>query len=171
MDNIHQLPYDVAEIVFNNPASEPKSYQLCCETEAGTAIAPVDLFEIFLTILTEGIFIKNKSITAETLKQFDERTINALQPWLHSLGYDVNVEAVTRQETEKYEKYYCKVILKADPSWAMYFELHAHEMTKDYHFIFGGNSPFIKNEKCTLNNLFAIFTINDMVYKISFSCI
>jgi hypothetical protein len=164
-----KLPYDVAEIVFNNPPGEPSSYQLYCETDTGSKVAPLDLFEIFLTIMMEGMFIINKIITPDTLKLFDENTIILLRPWLHSLGYNVNIEAIPKQDTCRYDTYYCKVILRADPSWNQYFELHENELTRDYHCIFGGNSPYIKQGECSFDNLFAIFTLNNMVYKISFN--
>jgi hypothetical protein len=164
-----KLPYDIAEIVFKEPPGEPKSYQLCCESETENTIAPLDLFEIFLTIMMEGIFLKN-SITCETLKLFNEKIITDLRPWLHSLGYNVNIDTISNKETDVYRQYYCKVILRDDPSWNQYFELHDN-ITKNYHYIFGRDSPYFCGEKCTLDNLFAIFTLNGMVYKISFNCI
>ena len=164
-----KLPHEVAEIVFNNFPEEPRSYQLYCESDTGTTIAPLDLFEIFLTIMTEGIFIKNQPISRNTLKLFDEKTITSLRPWLHSLGYNVNVENIPKQETDRYDTYYCKIILREDPAWSQYFELHENDITNDYHYIFGGNSPYIKQGKCTLDSLFAILTLNNMVYKISFN--
>lgn len=165
-----KLPYDVAEIVFKNLPREPKIYQLCCESETENTNVPLDIFEIFLTIMMEGIYIKN-NITSETLKLFNETTITELRPWLYSLGYNVNVDVISNKDISAYEQYYCKVILREDPSWNQYFELHSNEITRNYHFIFGGKSPYMQGEKCTLNNLFAIFTLNSMVYKISFNCI
>lgn len=165
-----KLPYDVAEIVFKNLPGEPKSYQLCCESETENTIAPLDIFEIFLTIMMEGLFLKN-NVTSDSLKLFNENTVTDLRPWLHSLGYNVNVEVVSNKDSSAYEQYYCKVILREDPSWNQYFELHSNEISRNYHCIFGGKSPYILGGKCTLNNLFAIFTLNGMVYKISFNCI
>lgn len=168
-DEGKKLPYEVAEIVFRNPVSEPKSYQLYCESEAEHNIAPLDIFEIFLTIMMEGIFIKN-NVNEELLKLFDENALFNLQPWLHSLGYHVNVDVIEKQNTVEYEQYYCKIILRDDPSWTQYFEMH-NEITKRYHYIFGGNSPYFRGSSCTLKNLFAIFTLNSKIYKISFNCI
>lgn len=168
--NTH-LPCNVAKAIFNNPPAEPKSFQLFCQSDEGTIIAPLDLFEIFLTITTEGIFIKN-IVNSETFRNsFTEQTILGLKPWINSLGFDVKVETMPKDETGKYKNYYCKVILRCDPSWATYFEIHKN-IAKDYHYIFGGESPYIMgNSDCTMENLYAIFVIKSTVYKISFECI
>jgi hypothetical protein len=164
-----KLPVDIAEIIFTNPPSDKKNYQLYCESDIGDTINSIDLFEIFLTITMEGIFLKN-TVDSNSIKLFNDTTITTLQPWLESLGFQVNVTSYDRLDTEPYDKYYCKIILRCDPAWSQYFELH-DDITCDYHFIFGGNSPYIRGKTCTLDNLFAIFTNGCNVYKINFKCI
>lgn len=172
MDNeeIRKYPEEIAEIIFKEQPLEPKSYQLYCESELDDTLTIVDVFEIFVIIMMEGIFIKFGSITKETLNLFNEQTINSLQPYFKSLGYKTNIDVITSQETEQYNDFYCRIILRCDPSWNAYFEMHP-EIEKDYRFIFGGNSPKLNGEKCTLNNLYAIFSHKNLVYKISFSLI
>jgi len=173
MEESGNLPIDIANIVFNEEPPAEKSVQLYCHTDNNDKVTSLEIFEIFLTILTEGIFIKYKPVTEETFKMFSEETLTNLQPWLRGLGFDVIVKAFPStcdiQEQKEFKNYYCKVIMKCDSSWTQYFEIHNVE--KDYHFILGSNSPYIKGKNCTLDNLFCVFVINDMTYKISFKCI
>lgn len=163
-----KLPNEIAKLVFNLDPSPPKTYDLQCqEIESQTQI--IDVFEIFLTILMEGIFMKYP-ITKESIKTFSPDVILNLQPWLNSMGYNANVSVVDTKETESYKEYYCKVILREDPAWNTYFELHDN-IIEDYHFIFGGDSPYFTNQDCTLDNMFAIFVFQNRVLKVSFSLI
>lgn len=177
--SIEKLPHEIAQIVFRKPYEPPKSYQLFCESPNNTTIEYLDIFELFATIMMEGMLVKYGNITSDTLKIFNENHILSLQPWFNSLGFNVGVQKINRDQIELYDKYYCKIILRNDPSWKMYFEMHEQEITTDYHFILGGNSPHIQRkyenntskEKCTLDKLFAIFIANSFVYKITFNCI
>jgi len=171
MEDTKHLPHEIANIIFNTTPQEPKTIQMFNESPNGDSVEYIDLFEIFLTIMTEGIFIKNNPVTAEKLKMFNETVITSLRPWLLSLGYNIVVDVIPRQKVEEYEKYYCKVIIKADPLWNQYFEILHPEITAEYHYVFGGKSPYVLGTKCTLQNMFAIFDINNVVYKISFNCI
>jgi hypothetical protein len=166
---LEKCPYEIAEIIFREPPSEPNNFQLYCEMENDDVTTQLDIFEIFMTIVMEGMFIKN-NISRETLDFFNEQTILDLQPYFHSLGYHTNVEVIPIKNTEAYETFYCRIALRCDPSWEAYFDMHP-EITQNYRFIFGGNSPKIQGEKCTFNNLFAIFSHKNLVYKISFNCI
>lgn len=167
------LPEDIARRVFSESPVEQKSYQLYCDAdEENKSIDSIDIFEIFMTILVEGIFIRcGGDVTKEILNSFNSDTILSLNPWLHSLGYAVNVTEIPKENTSEYENYYCNIIFRKEPSWSGYFDLHANDIKKDYHYIFGGNSPYIHNEKCTLNNLYAIYGKKNMIYKISFKFI
>lgn len=163
-------PSEIAETVFNQDVQPPKTFQLFCQSSENEDITPVDVFEIFLTILMEGIFIKNNPVTEEKFKLFNENIILSLQPYLNSLGYKVCIEETDRNN-EKLKKHYCRIVLKCDSTWAPYFEITHKNLEKEYHFILGGSSPYICGELCTLNTLFSIFEINHKVYKISFSYI
>lgn len=167
------LPEDIAKLVFSEQPTEQKSYQLYCEAdEENKSIDSIDIFEIFMTILVEGIFIRcGGNVSKEILDSFDSNTVLSLNPWLHSLGYSVVVEEIPKENVPEYENYYCNIIFRKDPSWNGYFSLHPTEIKKDYHYIFGGNSPYIHSEKCTLNNLYAIHGKKNMIYKISFKYI
>ena len=168
--NKKTLLTDIAKIVFSNPPNNEKSYQLICESETSEQLEVLDIFEIFLNILVEGIFIKN-TINTDTIKHFNIDVILSLRPWLRSLGFDVDVLELPIQKTDMYRDYYCKVILRADPSWEQYFDMHENLNGKTYNFIFGGDSPYIRKQSCSLENLFAIFVFGSNVYKITFKCI
>lgn len=166
------LPKELAEYLFACEPQPEKSIQVLCLDEKEQTLEPIFLFEIFLNILTEGIFIKHSPITFEKYKQFDESTINNLRPWLRSVGFDVAVEKYPRyDETMKkhFRKYYCQVILKCDKEWETLFEIK--DIQCEYHYVLGGNSPFQKKKNCNLDNTFAILSVGETVYKISFKCI
>lgn len=169
-NEIEVIPCEVAEIIFNDEPNPAKSYQLFCYSDTTTKTENVDIFEIFLTILMEGLFIKYSPITSETLKTFTPDIILILQPWFHSLGFNVSIDTVNKSEIALFDQYYCKITLRCDPSWSTYYEIHEN-IEKDYHFIFGGNSPFFKDEHCNLENLFALFITHDKAHKISFNLI
>lgn len=162
-------PQDIAHIIFSEQPKPEKSHQMLGQSIDGSQLAFVDVFEVFVNILMEGIFIRYPNISSETLKQFDSTMITNLSPWLRSLGFDVNVHQCSVVDKNDYENFYCKIILKCDPCWAGWFEIKNIE--NNYHFILGGNSHFLHNIKCTQDNMFAVFIMNDIVYKISFHCI
>lgn len=164
------IPQQVAEIIFRNEPEEPKKYSLLCENEEHEEIEPVELFEIFLTILMEGVMIKNDPITFDKVKEFTPEVILNLNPWLKSLGFYANVQILTKANVEEYNKFYSKIVMKCDPSWKNFFTIHKN-ITKDYHFIISQLCPYVNDQYCDLTNLYAVFIIKDTVYKITFSCL
>lgn len=174
MDLDGQSPEDIAEQVFTQPPQPEKTVQLYCESAIKDGkIDAIDIFEIFLTMLMEGILIRYSPVTAETLKYFNEESLDKLRPWLRSMGFDIKVETypVKCDDSVKKEfnKQYCKAILKCDPSWNAWFEMKNIE--KNYHFILGNKSPIIKGKKGTMDNLYCIFINNNITYKIAFKFI
>jgi hypothetical protein len=166
------LPKELAEYLFTQDPQPEKSIRVLCLDEKDQTLEPIFLFEIFLNILTEGIFIKHGPITSEKYMTFDENIINAMSPWLRSVGFDTIVEKYPRyDETIKkhFRKYYCQIILKCDPEWEMLFNVK--NIPADFHYVLGGKSPFQKGKNCNLENTFAILTVGDVVYKITFKCI
>lgn len=176
MENIEaekKLPEDIAKIVFSDQPAEPKSYQLYCQTdEDNKVIDALDLFEIFMTIMIEGIFVRcDGNVSREILNTINDNTISSLNPWLHSLGFNVNVSIIPKENVSEYENYYCKVVFRNDPEWTGWFDIHSDNIKKDYHYILGQSSPYISGDKCTLNNMYAIHKWKSTIYKISFNYI
>lgn len=166
-------PSDIAQHIFRSPPCDKKQYMLTITGDDGKQLSSLELFEVFMTILIEGIYIRFNptssqiNFTNEMLQLFDENVITNLNPWLNSLGISVSVETTTKDDKQSYEKYYCKTVMKCDKEWETFFDLHP-EITKDYHFILGGKSPYALKTDVSLNNLFAIFIKQNIVYKISF---
>lgn len=158
------IPEDIADIVFHADPTEPNRYSLVCDD-----VEPIELFEIFLTIMMEGVIIKNSPITYDKYMLFTPEVVEKLNPWLRSLGYQANITTLTRTNIEEYNKFYSKIIMKCDPSWITFFKLHHIE--KDYHFVISQLSPYVQDEYCDLTNLYAVLIVKDTVYKITFSCI
>jgi hypothetical protein len=161
------LPSDISNIVFSQPPSPPKSYQLYYPDNDSNII---DIFEIFLTIMIEGINVRcGGTITKEIFDTFDENIIMSLQPWLNSLGYRVNVSVIPRENVPEYETFYCQIALNVDPVWKLYFEMR--NFSKNYQFIFGDKSPYHLDQLCSLQNLYTILIRKNITYKISFDYI
>jgi hypothetical protein len=162
-----KTPIEIANIVFSSPPAESKVYQLYCDDDDANVL---DIFEIFMTIMMEGILIRcGGTITRDIFYAFDENTLNSLQPWLQSMGYKIHVDAIPYSNVKDYEQFYCQIALKEDPKWKLFFEMNEKRIDKNYHFIFGDKSPYSRNEELTLQNLFAIITKRDSVFKVSFS--
>lgn len=171
--NRDELPetslHDLATIIFTSPANPPNSQQVLIqqviEYETNQII---DVFEIFLTLLVEGLMIIHQNPTWNTVKLFNEEVLLNLNPWLKSLGFVVHVQTLDRKnDRDQYNNYYCKVLLNCDPEWSMYFKMK--NIVLPYTFIFGANSPYITHTPINLTTLFAIFICDDNVYKITFS--
>jgi hypothetical protein len=177
MEQLERLPKDIATIIFNNPPEGDKSHQMICESLTEESLNTNDLFEIFLTIMMEGLFIKNPNINSDTLKMFNEKILCDLNPWLRSIGFSTIIEIVPYSEKKLFDNYYCKVILQCDPAWSAYFD--AKELTVPYHFVLNSNCSMfhiiecknLQNKTFNLRDLFAIFIFNNNVYKIFFNFI
>lgn len=167
-----KLPVDIANIIFSQEPQQSKTYQLFCSenNNDGNGSSVIDIFEIFLTIMIEGINVRcGGSISKEAFMACDENTILSLQPWLNSLGYRVNVSTIPKENKPDYETFYCQIALSADPVWKLYFEMK--QFLTNYQFILGDKSPFYLNQNCFLQNLYAVLIKNNVVYKISFDFI
>lgn len=164
-----ELPLEeIAKNIFSCPPEEPKKFQLYVEGEV-TPANVVDIFEVFVTILMEGIDVVTEGIDYEKVKTFNFGFLDWLNCWTKSLGFATIVEQVPKHHVENYANYYCSIVLACMPQWKQYFDMK--HITKKYHFILNGNNPFVEEHKIQLNELFAIFTIGEDVFKISFKCI
>lgn len=159
---------ELAKIIFSTPPKPPKSQQILIQQAIeNSSYQVLDIFEIFLTILMEGIIVLLNT-SWKNMEQFNEDTLLGLKPWLWSLGFTVHVQKLNRiSDQHLFNNYYCKTLLRCDPSWASYFDIK--HIDAPYTFLLGNNSPYIKKTELNLTTLFAIFIYNDDVYKIHFN--
>jgi len=169
MDDIPETSIpELARIIFSSAPNPPKSQQVLIQQVIENSVNPViDIFEIFLTILMEGIMVLFNP-SWENMDKFNEDSLLNLKPWLWSLGFNIKVQKLSKiNDQDMFKNYYCKTILKCDPTWKTYFNIK--HIDTPYTFLLGSESPYIKKTKLDLDTLFAIFIYNDDVYKICFS--
>lgn len=160
-DNFTEMsPVEIAEELFSKePSGITGSKQIIPhDSEYNTSM----IFEILLTIYMEGLtLIDNINLQKITINDL-------LKPnrWFNDLGFNINVLNFDRNDDNKhnYSDQYCKIVLKhSDP---FIFELK--NIDSEYTFLLNGiykdNCEITKIEK-----LFALFTTNNTVYKISFN--
>lgn len=159
---------DLAVTIFNDAPKPSNSQQILIQQVIEDGVTPViDIFEVFLTILVEGIMIVYREPSWDLIKTFNEDHILNLRPWTHSLGFNVKVQKICYEDKYLYDEYYCKTILRCDPEWNVYFRMK--NIQPLYTFIFGANSPYKKGQVIdNLQSLYAIFICGAYVYKISF---
>ena len=162
---------DIATAIFNTEPKNKKELSILFDMDDNNCPTKLDLFEIFLSILVEGMIIKYSPITMDKMKTITEESILYLQPWMESIGFHVKVERI--EDKEMISENYCKIIFQCDPEWTNYFEIIKYDYP--YRFIFGDKSPYMKGKQCTFENMYAIFPIKDIsgkkiFYKISCEC-
>ncbi|AYV78698.1 MAG: hypothetical protein Edafosvirus25_12 [Edafosvirus sp.] len=173
MTDIENIDYDslqdydpetIAQIIFGKNPDKPCSHQiLSLENDAGDASY---IFEIILTIFMEGIMKLYNNLDGVDLNHFNEDYLLALQPWLHSLVFNLKIEKCLTENIEKYGDYYCKIATKNHKEYETYFQ--NNDLPKKYRFFL---NPIYANEckKEKLDDLYATFIINDTVYILRFN--
>lgn len=151
--------------IFNQPPQSPKSQQIIIhQVIEDTNTSMIDIFEVFITILMEGMMIVYLHPTWEQVKLLQIEHLLNLQPWLRSLGF--KLIATQHDNISDVSNYYCKVILQCDPDWNTYFKIK--NINKEYYFMLGNRSPYIKQTSINLKTLYGIFICDGKIYKISF---
>lgn len=155
-------PEQIAEALFTHEPKEPWS----CQMLANPGEASVThLFEILLIILVKGIEVLSGDLNKADLSNLTSEHITNLNPWIKSLGFTVKVESLDKEDTELYEEYYCRILIK-DKVNAFLFEQRG--FPNNYHFLLNGTYLEENENKKNLAELFAVFNSNKDVFKISF---
>jgi hypothetical protein len=160
---------DLSLQIFSHDPQPPNSQQILIQQvieDPSNTI--VDIFEIFMTLLVEGMLIVYQHPSWDQVKNFQEDHILNLKPWLQSLGFTIHVSSYDRKlDLNLYKQYYCKIVLNCDPEWKTYFTIK--HIQKEYHFVFGNESPYMKKTVMNLDTLYTIFICGNNVYKINFA--
>jgi len=165
-------PDTIAEIIFSDLPKEECSYSMFLSENNKINDASF-IFEILASILLEGMSILYDDFDKCDLSAMTTDSINCVSPYIRSLCFNMKVsEHDNTNEITKVElldDHYCRIILRCDKQYAMYFEMK--DIHKDYTFFFnpkyGRNYPTDKNIK----DVYTILNVGDKTFKISFDYI
>ena len=154
-------PQDIATHIFNDDPKKPYSYQIISAEEQNDITF---IFEIGLVILLEGFNILTGNLENINLDNFNIHHIKNLNPWFNSLGFDIIVSANNIKDKENLKKYYCNILLNREDTKYIF---QKNKINNNYHFFI--NEMYFKgNSFNKLSDIFAIFIVNNIIYKISF---
>ena len=122
--------------------------------------------------------IENKVYDEIKFKEINAKTLELNKDWIKSIGYYLDIyeeeysnfnETMKDEELKKdylFSNYYCKILLKSNPSDEPYFEYK--DLDTPYHFI--KNSNFDIKKVKDIKDIYALLIKNNenKVYRISF---
>lgn len=123
------------------------------------------IFEILLNIYMEGLLLVYGSVDKIDLKNMNEEDMERFNPYFKSMGFKYTVKKYSRDESDQYEKYYCRVIMR-DHLYSTFFEMKSIE--KDFHFLLNGNYLEENENESELKNLFCIFGRGNDIFAFHF---
>mgnify|MGYP003385195448 CR=1 FL=1 len=158
-NHVEATPEKIAESIFNASPAPPNTYQILAQDDDADLYY---VYELLLTIMLEGF-----NILTGGLENVDPNDINkdhfvGLNQWFRSIGFDILIDEVQKENSDDYDNYYCKVIMR-NSSYGFIFE--SKNLEKDYHFLTNANH---ENSEEEIKDIFAIFVANDNIYKVSF---
>ena len=167
MDNtvgnaINGSPEDIAENIFNEEPKDPDSCQLLTWDHDGEISY---LYEVLINVLMYGVCIRIPNIRTIPFDDMDENFLLAFNPWMRSIGFNMNVNRVSREDKDVYKDYYCRIVLNRD-KYEMWFQMK--HLNKSFHFFLNGHTIESNKMKKNINEIFSIFENKDDIYIISF---
>ena len=158
-NHIEATPEKIAESIFKGAPAPPNTYQILAQDDDADLYY---VYELLITVLMEGFDILTGGLEHVNPDDVNSDHFIGLNQWFKSIGFDINIQGVPKGETEQYENYYCKVILR-NSSYKFLFE--TKNMEKDYHFLTNASH---QNNENVIKDIYGIFISNDTVYKIYF---
>jgi len=157
-------PEKLAHTLFSANPGAPCSNQIL-SYQSGQDITYI--FEILCVVMLEGMNILTGGLIDCDTSLFTESHIDKLNPWFHSLGFNINVSSFDMHEKEYMPDYYCRILVNSGIHKNI-FEYRNMEH-KPYHFFINGDYMEENQEKTKLEELSAIFVKNyQEKYLISF---
>lgn len=155
-------PEKVAQIIFAGEPMKPNSHMILAYHDTNDSSY---LFEIMITIFMEGMDILSGGLDKVDLTNFNQDYILGLSPWFNSLGFKIHVFVFDKQDIDKYEDYYCKIILNNN-DYGKFFEMK--NIHKSYHFLC--NQKYINGCKNKdVSELYGLFVNGKIGYKVNFT--
>lgn len=162
-DNLEELsPENIASLLFTKEPKDPCSIQIISEQQYNDVTF---IFEILLIIMMEGLEILTGDLSKAQLNDLSQDHILSLNPWFESLGFTLKVNILTKDEKDKYSKYYCRIIIR-DKLQEIFFEIK--NLKKNYHFYLNGDHLVENRNQKNLNNLYCVFINSNLTFKIWF---
>lgn len=157
-------PEELAEIIFN---AEPKPVQSIGLFTDQSNSNLQDLFEMLVTVLMEGLETIVGDLSTADLSKLTTEHLEALNPWIQSLGFTLHSEQYNFQtDQEQYKDYYCKTLVK-DELYANYFNFK--NLEKNYHFQLNGSVLEKIEEKNSIEEFHTALILDKIVFKIWFT--
>lgn len=150
---MEQVIDNICKEVFSKSPEKVEKIKLYEESDIKDETV-TDIYEALIKIIIRGYDIIKGS-------EFNLEDFVDINRWTRRIGYKYTVKRVKKEEVEDY---YNKIIFKSDKSWENFFM----DTPGDIMIIKGTHSPYNKNMKCTLNNLYTIIDYNfsEEYYKI-----
>jgi hypothetical protein len=169
MDSLEDYtPEKIAQFIFSQDPLPPCSCQVVFQenmTEPGYIF---EIFEILNIILLEGMEMMSEGLNKFDFEALTKDHLLALNPWFHSLGFDLKVELVGFNEKNLYKEYYCKIVVR-DKLQEIYFEMK--NIPGNYTFYINGDYFEANKNKTSLQELYSILVRGNDIFIISFDLI
>lgn len=158
-------PEDIAKHVFSKSHNNLGTYSMLLDSSTNDGKDPIYIFEILINILMEGLNIFTNGFHKVDFNEIDSEYILGLSPWFKSLGFRLYVDAYHIDDTDMYDNYYCKIIIKNDGNEGLFI---MKNISKSYHFFINGNKLEENKIVTNLKDLCGIFICDYVVFNISF---
>lgn len=160
-----KTPEEIAHTLFIKDPEIPNSQRIISDDSENYDI--INVFEILLQILFEGFNILTNGFDDTDINNITYEHILSLNPWMNSLGFNLNVETFDKNQTYLYNKYYCRALIKTMND-NIKNEFNKRNIQKNYHFFI--NKYYCDNniDDRELDELYAIIETNNCVFKIYF---
>ncbi len=156
-------PKEIAEAIFHEMPKDARSLGIQLDSNIADNLM---IFEILATITLEGLDILSEhNLHNFDFENFSENSINALNPWIRSLQFNIICTVHEKDNFEEYDDYYCKVFIR-NPSTQTIFTIKG--ISEPYHFIINGSNYEANKNKKNLKDLSMVFFNNNKIYKISY---
>lgn len=162
---VGHTPEQIAQELFNKDPEPPLSQNMFVDPDS---VSSLYIHEILLTIFLEALHIFTGGIQTADLSGLSRMYIQALNPWFHSLGFQINVsldDAVDNQEDSIRDRY-SKIVINRGQDTTLFDINNVSELP--YQFLVNGGSLRENEMKDAVKDLYSVFIHEDRIFKISF---
>ena len=152
---------EIAEQLFKNNLTNIKLI-------TDDTLTSLQLFEILITICLEGFDMISDDMTKFDYTQFEISYLTALNKWLNNIDFNINIDSFITSDKQLYNNFYCRIVINTPQNAHLFTERKIQH--EKYHLFINPNTyhEYNKHEK-QLEEFYAVFTCNNMTYKIYFN--
>jgi hypothetical protein len=155
-------PKQIATTLFTQDAKDPCSFQILAYQD-GSDITYI--FEILCSILMEGLDLLTNDLSTVDLTNFNGQFITSLNPWFNSMGFNIHVDELDIHNINKYNEYYCKIIIRTLGTLPIFV---SKQIKENYHFTSDIDHVNLNKNKTNIKDIYTVFFNENKVYKIWF---